>query len=142
MSNAAPSRRATLGDTGRRFALAVAIAASVVVIGGWTARSASHPAPVTVLRGTADIVDDSGTNIGFHGRKVSGPALHVGAVYGSWDVAGASWFDGRTWHDSGIPACLGGGPAQPVELGVVEAAPNGDAPGRAVVVWLRCSGSP
>ena len=31
-----------------------------------------------------------------------------------------------------------GSEPQPIELGVVEAGPHGDAPGRGVVVWLKC----
>ena len=125
----------------RRLALAVAIAASVVVIGGWTGRSDTRPGEVTVLAGTANIVNGARSAIGFHGKRIAGPRLRIGDVDGSWVVAGAAWFDGRAWHDNGTPTCLHDAPAA-VELGVVEAAPAGDAPGRAVVVWLRCSGGP
>lgn len=61
-------------------------------------------------------------------------------VDGPWMVAGANWFDGRSWHDHERPTCLAGSGAlaQLVELGVIEAAPRDDAPGRAVVVWLKC----
>ena len=135
--------RSLAGGVGRRVVLAVAIAVSVVVIGGWTSRSGTHPGEVTVLRGTADIVNDTGTATGFEGKRVAGPRLRIADVDGSWVVAGASWFDGRTWHDNGTPTCLRREALpQPVESGVVEAAPYGDAPGRAVVVWLKCLSRP
>ena len=131
-----------VGAVGRRVVLAVAIAVSVVVIGGWTGRPAGHP--VTVLRGTANTVNTDGSAIGFEGRRVAGPRLRIADVNGGWVVAGATWFDGRSWHDHERPTCLpgSGALAQPVELGVVEAAPRDDAPGRAVVVWLKCFGRP
>ena len=127
-----------VGAVGRRVVLAVAIAVSVVVIGGWTGRSA-RPSEVTVLRGKAVTVNAPGTAIGFDGKRVGGPRLRIADVDGPWVVAGADWFDGRSWHDNETPTCLGGrNLPQPVELGVVEAAPHDDAPGRAVVVWLQC----
>ena len=52
----APSNRLATA-VARRLALAVAIAASVVVIGGWTGRSDTRPGEVTVLAGTANIRD-------------------------------------------------------------------------------------
>lgn len=92
---------------------------------------------VTVLRGKATS-DDARTAIGFDGRRVAGPRLHDVDEDGPWVVAGASWFDGSSWHDQGTPACLERPQPQPIELGVVEAAPGHDAPGRGVVVWLKC----
>jgi hypothetical protein len=82
-----------VGAVGRRVVLAVAIAVSVVVIGGWT--SAPHGGQaVTVLRGAVDTVNAPGTAIGFEGRRVAGPRLRIADVDGSWIVAGANWFDG------------------------------------------------
>jgi len=130
------------GAVGRRAVLAVAIAVSVVVIGGWTARTGGHPVEVTVLRGTVHTVNVAGTATGFEGKRIGGPRLRMVDVDGGWTVAGAMWFDGQAWHDHDTPACLPGGPPQPVELGVVEAAENDDAPGRAVVVWLKCLRNP
>lgn len=136
------STRSLAGAVGQRVVLAVAIAVSVVVIGGWTGRR-GHPSEVTVLRGTATTVNAPGTAIGFEGQRVGGPQLRIGDVDGSWIVAGATWFDGRTWHDNDTPTCLSdGGLPQPVDFGVVEAAPHDDAPGRAMVVWLKCFGAP
>ena len=37
-----------------------------------------------------------------------------------------------------IDACLEKPAPQPIEMGVVEAASHDDAPGRGVVVWLKC----
>ena len=133
------TRRSLAGAVGRRVVLAVAIAVSAVVIGGWTSRSGVQPSDVTVLRGTADTVNATGTVIGFEGKRVAGPRLRIADVDGSWVVAGASWSDGRSWHDNGTPTCLRDRVLpQPVELGVVEAEAYGDTPGRAVVVWLSC----
>ena len=92
---------------------------------------------VTVLRGNAKTVNDTRTAIGFDGRHVTGPRLDHIDVDGGWIVAGASWFDGRSWHDNGTPTCLDHPLPQPIELGVVEAASGHDAPGRGVVVWLK-----
>jgi hypothetical protein len=50
--------------------------------------------------------------------------------------AGAEWWDGKSWHDDGSAPCLDNG--NPIELGIIEAAQYKDAPGRGVVVWLRC----
>jgi hypothetical protein len=125
---------------GRRVVVAVTVAVSVVVAGGWTSRTAPHGGgQVSVLRGTVDTVNETGTAVGFRGEWVAGPRLRVAGVDGSWVVAGASWWDGQAWHEHRTPTCLGdvAVPA-PVELGVIEAAPSGDAPGRAVVVWLKC----
>jgi hypothetical protein len=111
------------GAAGRRVALAVAIAVSVGVIGGWRSRSGPHPGhEVTVLRGTADTVNAARTAIGFRGDRVAGPRLRIADVDGSWIVAGASWSERHTWHDSDTPTCLRDGSLpQPVEVGVVEA---------------------
>jgi hypothetical protein len=136
------SGRSLAGAVGRRVVLAVAIAVSVVVIGGWTGRTGGHPAEVTVLRGTVNTVNLTGTAIAFRGKRVGGPRLRLVDVDGGWTVAGATWFDGRAWHDHETPTCLQGGLPQPVELGVVEAAASDDAPGRAVVVWLKCLRNP
>lgn len=70
---------------------------------------------------------------------MAGPRLRVVDEDGGWVVAGAAWWDGRSWHDNGTPTCLQPGSArQPVQMGVLEAKPYGDAPGRGVVVWLKC----
>jgi len=139
MSNAAAAGSAVVA-VGRRVVLAVAVAVSVVVAGGWTSRTAPHGGgQVTVLRGTVDTVNATATVVGFRGERVAGPRLRIAGADGSWAVSGASWSDGQAWQDRGTPPCLGDGAApQPVELGVIEAAPYGAAPGRAVVVWLQC----
>lgn len=57
----------------------------------------------------------------------------------SYIVAGAMWREqSGPWHDT-FPTCLD--PLitdQRVRMGVLEARPQGDAPGRPVVVWLEC----
>ena len=126
------------GAVGQRVVLAVAIAVSVVVIGGWTGRR-SGPSEVTVLRGEAVTVNATGTAIGFDGKRVAGPRPRIADVDGPWIVAGTDWYDSRSWHDNETPTCLGAGERlpRPVDLGVVDAAPYDGAPGRAVVVWLK-----
>ena len=133
--------RSIAAPVARRVVLAVTIAVSVFVLGGWSNRSGdgSRGGEVTVLRGTVGSVNASRTAIGFDGRRVAGPRLRTVDESGGWVVAGASWSDGHTWHDTDIPTCLRpGSDPQPIELGVVEAGPHGDAPGRGVVVWLKC----
>ena len=93
---------------------------------------------VTVLRGDTTAVNETRTAIFFDGRRVAGPRLAAIDEDGGWIVAGASWFDGRSWHDHGTPTCLEEPQPQEIELGVLEAAASDDAPGRGVVVWLRC----
>lgn len=93
--------------------------------------------PVTVLRGTSTGTNDDRTGISLKdGKRVAGPAFEFIDVEGPWIVAGASWSDGKSWHDSGTAPCLDNG--EELELGVIEAAPYEDAPGRGVVVWLEC----
>jgi hypothetical protein len=125
-------RRPANGATCAAAAAVVALAVLLAGCGG----GGGHA--VTVLRGTAG-ANDTGTAIGFDGRRVAGPRLRLVDEDGGWIVAGASWSDGRSWHDQGTPTCLGGGAQRrPIELGVLEARPHGDAPGRGVVVWLKC----
>jgi hypothetical protein len=131
-SNAAP--------VARRAVVAVTVAVSIFVLGRWSNRGLARAAQeVTVLRGKADSVNISRTAIGFDGRRVAGPRLRIVDAKGSWIVAGASWSDGRAWHDQDTPTCLDADTLpRPIEMGVLEAKPHGDAPGRGVVVWLKC----
>lgn len=85
---------------------------------------------VQVLEGLA-WVNDEGTGIGL---SPDGESAGPGYV-----VAGALWREpGGAWHD-GFPTCLE--PLtlnQRVRLGVLQADPSAEAPGRPVVVWLEC----
>jgi len=85
---------------------------------------------VEVLEGNAWVNQD-GTSIGL---SPDGEAPGAGYV-----VAGAMWREqSGPWHDT-FPTCLE--PlvsGQEVRLGVVDAPPEGEAPGRPVVVWLEC----
>ena len=92
---------------------------------------------MTVLRGNSTGPNKPDrTVISFEGKRVAGPKFDFLDVDGPWIVAGADWTDGHSWHDSGTPPCLENG--KPIELGVIEAATYKDAPGRGVVVWLKC----
>jgi hypothetical protein len=57
----------------------------------------------------------------------------------SYVVAGAMWREqSGPWHDT-FPTCLEPlATGQRVRLGVLDARPQGEAPGRPVVVWLEC----
>jgi hypothetical protein len=51
------------------------------------------------------------------------------------------WRDkGGQWHDKGTPACLVPGSTTPtkVTVGLVDVASANSAPGRTVIVWLKC----
>ena len=87
---------------------------------------------VQVVEGEA-WVNHEGTAIGL---SPDGETPGTGYV-----IAGAMWRqqDGP-WHDS-FPTCLEPLVAgQRVQLGVIDARPRGEAPGRPVVVWLECLG--
>jgi hypothetical protein len=71
------SGRSLAGAVGHRVVVAVAIGVSVVVIGGWTGRTGGHPAEATVLRGTVNTVNITGTAIGFQGTRIGGPRLRM-----------------------------------------------------------------
>jgi hypothetical protein len=63
-----------------------------------------------------------------------------GATTGtSYVVAGAMWREqSGPWHDT-FPTCLEAqATGQRVRLGVLDVRPQGEAPGRPVVVWLEC----
>ena len=111
--------------------------AAVAAIGSAGCNS-GHGVPVTVLRGKTTAVNEPRAAIFFDGKRVEGPRLQIVDEDGGWIVAGASWFADNSWHDSGVAPCLEKPAPQPIELGVVEAAERDDAPGRGVVVWLKC----
>ena len=117
---------------GRVVVVAVAVAI------GFAGCNSGEGQPVTVMRGKTTAVNDVRTAIFFEGKRVTGPRFDFIDVDGGWIVAGANWSDGRSWHDSGIAPCLEKPAPQPIEMGVVEAASHDDAPGRGVVVWLKC----
>jgi hypothetical protein len=114
--------------------------AAVAVLAGFgvTGCNSGDGQPVTVLRGKTTAVNEPRTAIVFDGKRVEGPRLQISDEDGGWIVAGASWFAGNSWHDSGVAPCLEKPAPQPIELGVLEAAERDGAPGRGVVVWLKC----
>jgi hypothetical protein len=85
---------------------------------------------IQVLEGYAS-VNEEGTAIGLSPDGETPGASYV--------VAGALWREqSGPWHDT-FPTCLE--PlviGQRVRLGVLDARPQGEAPGRPVVVWLEC----
>jgi hypothetical protein len=87
-------------------------------------------AEVEVLEGYA-WVNEGGTAIGL---SPDGKAAGPGYV-----IAGAMWREqSGPWHDT-FPTCLQPlATGQKVRMGVLDAPPEGQAPGRPVVVWLEC----
>ena len=103
-----------------------------VVIGiliGW-AVGLVDGAQIQILEGYAS-VNEEGTAIGL---SPDGEEPGPGYV-----VAGAMWREpDGPWHDT-FPTCLEPlATDQTVRLGVLDAPPEGEAPGRVVVVWLEC----
>jgi len=118
-----------------RLALATAVAAIAAL--GFAGCNSGEGQPVTVVRGRSTGANLDRTALSLEeGRRVAGPKFGFLDADGPWIVAGASWSDGKSWHDSGNAPCLDNGEA--IELGVIEAEHYKDAPGRGVVVWLKC----
>ena len=93
--------------------------------------------PATVLRGKSTGTNAERTGISLKdGKRVAGPKFSFLDVDGPWVVAGARWFDGKSWHDAGGPPCLDNG--DQIELGVVEVAEHDGAGGWGVVAWVKC----
>ena len=101
----------------------------VGVLGTWTVGLASS-AEIQVLEGYA-WVNEPGTAIGLSPDGETPGASYV--------VAGALWREqAGPWHDT-FPTCLQPlGTSQRVRLGVLNARPQGEAPGRPIVAWLEC----
>lgn len=109
----------------------VAVLAGVAIgaLGAW-AVGLTGGAQVQVLEGQA-AVNQEGTAIGLSpDGQIPGPG---------YVVAGAMWREpDGPWHDT-FPTCLEPlASDQRVRLGVVHVRPQGQAPGRSVVVWLEC----
>ena len=87
-------------------------------------------AQIQVMEGYAS-VNEEGTAIGL---SPDGETPGTG-----YTVAGALWREqDGSWHDT-FPTCLEPlSTGQKVRLGVMDARPQGEAPGRSVVVWLEC----
>lgn len=100
--------------------------------------TSSEGQPVTVLRGKTSLVNPDGETIFFEGKLVAGPRFDFIDEEGGWNVGSADWSDAYSWHDSGTAPCIEKPAPQPIEMGVIEAATYKNAPGRGVVVWLKC----
>jgi hypothetical protein len=105
------------------------IGAAIGVLVTWTVGLADG-AQIQVLEGYA-WVNEARTVIGLSPDGETPGASYV--------VAGALWREqSGPWHDT-FPTCLEPlGSGQRVRLGVLNARPQGEAPGRPVVVWLEC----
>jgi hypothetical protein len=122
-------RGTRMGSKGVAVAAALLIGVAIGVLVTWTVGLAGG-AQIRVLEGYA-WVNEAGTAIGLSPDGETPGASYV--------VAGALWRDqSGPWHDT-FPTCL-----EPldtderVRLGVLNARPQGEAPGRPVVVWLEC----
>jgi hypothetical protein len=122
-------RTARISSKGTMVIVALLIGIAIGVLVTWTVGLAGR-AQIQVLEGYA-WVNEAGTAIGLSpDGETPGP---------SYVVAGASWREqSGPWHDT-FPTCL-----EPldngrrVRLGVLNAPPQGEAPGRPIVVWLEC----
>ena len=115
------------------------VVAAIAVAIGFSGCNSGKGQPVTVLRGKTTAVNDVRTAIFFEGKRVAGPRFDFIDVEGGWRVAGADWYDGRSWHHSGTAPCLEKPAPQQIEMGVIEASASEDGgAGRGVVVWLKC----
>jgi hypothetical protein len=88
--------------------------------------------------GTIKSVDNVTTNAGM---------LFKVKLYKVHDLQQFRWQDGTpwrdkksNWHDKGRPYCLIPGSTQPAKItvGAVDVQAANDAPGRTVVVWVKC----
>jgi hypothetical protein len=112
-----------------RILAAFIIGIIVGAVAFWAIGQSSNNS-VQIMEGYADVNID-GTAIGFYPE--------IGAEEGEgYIIAGAEWREnGGPWNLN-FPTCL-----EPlstnnkVRLGVIQAAPTEDAPGRTVVVWLE-----
>ncbi len=110
-------------------AAAVLIGVAIGVLITWIVGLAGGT-QIQVLEGLA-WVNQEGTAIGL---SPDGETPGTG-----YTVAGAMWREQTgSWHDT-FPTCLEPLAAdQRVRLGVLHTRPQGEAPGRPVVVWLEC----
>jgi hypothetical protein len=124
----------------RRTALAACGAAGVILLTGgfWGGRS------LTTSAATPRIETGKVVGVGVTGEEfaieLAGSRQATGFGLGS-DVL---WRDPYgTWHDGTSPTCMRPlSRGQRVTIGVIDAQPLGDAPGRSVVVWLECARKP
>lgn len=111
------------------FVAAALVGLAMGILIGWAIGQAGRTR-IEVVEGRA-WVNEEGTAIGL---SPDGKAPGTGYV-----IAGAMWREqDGPWHDA-FPTCLE--PlvtGQRARLGVLQTSPQGDAPGRSVVVWLEC----
>ncbi len=108
------------------LALGIALGAGVM----WVVKPTGG-AQVEIVEGWTTNVNEAGTGIGL--------ASEPDGRGKGYDVTGVFWREvGGAWHTSG-PTCLEPlTEGQHVRIGVIEAEPTMEAPGREVVVWLEC----
>jgi uncharacterized protein YndB with AHSA1/START domain len=131
---------ADLGDLefmqrGRRFIVGIVMLGLGGVIGFALPKSSASPRAET---GTLTSVDNATQNAGMHFavkvKKVAKPEQL------RWQDA-TPWQDKTgQWHSKGTPTCLVPGLTIPtkVTVGLVDVASANSAPGRTVVVWMKC----
>ncbi|MGN6792259.1 MAG: hypothetical protein ACTHJW_07685 [Streptosporangiaceae bacterium] len=120
---------------GRRFIVGIVMLGLGGVIGFALPKSSASPRAET---GTLTSVDNATQNAGMHFavkvKKVAEPE-HL-----RWQDA-TPWQDkSGQWHSKGTPTCLVSGLTTPtkVTVGLVDVASANSAPGRTVVVWMKC----
>ena len=109
------------------FLLGVALGAILV---GLLRQSAA--ARVTIITGYTTTVNESSSALGL--------AEKPGDFGKGYDVNGAMWrIQNQAWNSWSNDNCLSPlSSGQRIRLGVVQAAPKGNAPGREIVVWFEC----
>jgi hypothetical protein len=122
-------RNTRISSKGTMVIAALLIGVSIGALITWAVGLAGE-AQIQVLEGYA-WVNQAGTAIGLSPDGKTPGASYV--------VAGALWRDqSGPWHDT-FPTCLEPlDTGERVRLGVLNARPQGEAPGRPVVVWLEC----
>jgi hypothetical protein len=120
---------------GRRFVVGIVMLGLGGVIGYALPKTSAAPRAET---GTITSVDNATTNAGIlfevKLKKVSQPQ------HFRWQD-GAPWLDKHGhWHDKGRPTCLVPGSTAPakVTVGAVDVQSGNSAPGRTVVIWVKC----
>jgi hypothetical protein len=103
----------------------------VIGIGAAWALGLGGGCDVTTVEGYTTAVNEAGTAIGL--------APEPGDAGRSYYIAGAFWREeGGAWHTGGATCAEPLSSEQRVRIGVITVPPQGEAPGREVVVWLEC----
>jgi hypothetical protein len=110
----------------------------LLAIGFWVGKSLStSTATPQAVTGTIGFVTPDGDQFTIRLSGMKGPTSFALPTT-------VEWRDGYgTWWENTRPACMKPGThGQQVTLGLINTEPVADAPGRPVVVWLKCTSKP